>query len=674
MRLTLVTAAIATDFEHPEDAASASVRTFSTAPQLGTLSLAAVLEAHSIKPQVVNLDQLYYRYLDECGARGLNDFPAWAAPRLISTGAAIYGLSTICSSYPLTLRIAAHLKALQPDCTVVLGGPQASVVDLATLAAFPSVDFVLRGEAERTLPRFFEEWSGRRRFSDVPGLSFRSPFGPVRNSDAPVIDDLDSLPFPAYHLTGELAGASYAMLELGRGCPFACTFCSTNDFFRRKFRVKSPARVLTEMRAIAEQYGIRRFELVHDMFTVDRRRVVDFCRHLIDSGEKFQWSSSARTDFVDEELLELMAAAGCAGVFFGIETGSSRMQRIIDKDLDPGRARNMIAAAERLGIATTVSLITGFPEENHEDLRQTVGMYVHSLRHPNSSPQLNLLAPLAGTPVHAAHRGKMFLDDLCSDMSHQGRSQNESDRELIRRYPDIFPNFYSLPAPGLDRAFCLELREFLRAASVRLRWILVAAHVFDLFCDWRRQRIALHPELHGGELRHYYTQKLFADEFVAFAYRGAGGALRALLTAYRKLRREEARDSALPRGRLPVRVPGLHVIALDFDIQAVIDSLKSGQVAPLRRVRRYYRTEPAVESGTRLVRIAPLIYRALKLCDGRHTVPPAILQPLCQRGFIARYRSASRAAASHSGAGSNSAYRLANVRASAQNQLSIQPR
>jgi hypothetical protein len=552
-----------------------------------------------------------------------------------------------------------------------LGGPQASVVDLATLAAFPFVDFVLRDEAEQTLPRFLEEWSGNRRFSSVPGLTFRSPFGPTRNPDAPVIDDLDALPRPAYHLTGELSNASYAMLELGRGCPFACTLCSTNDFFRRKFRVKSPPRVLADMRAIVQQYGIRRFELVRDMFTVDRRRVVDFCRHLIDSGEKLAWSSSARTDCVDDELLELMAAAGCVGVFFGIETGSKRMQRIIDKDLDPDRAKLMIDHAERLGIATTVSLITGFPEENGDDLRQSVAMYMHSLRQPNSTPQLNLLAPLAGTPIHSQYRDRMFLDSLCSDMSHQGRSQNESDRDLIRRYPHIFPNFYSLPTPELDRALYLELREFPRAGSLRLRWILVAIHrsgsgMLEFFCEWRKHREQLHPALGGGELRHYYTQKLFADELVSFARRGAGGALKALLTAYRKLRREETRDSAIPRfhlsrrlasADLPVRAPHLHVIALDFDIQTVIDSLK-GAHTTMRRARRFYRAEQTPEGATRLIRIAPLIARALKLCDGRHTVeqfaskfakgfrsdPMVLLNALQNRGFIAMYRSASRAA------------------------------
>jgi radical SAM superfamily enzyme YgiQ (UPF0313 family) len=689
MKLSLVTAAIATDFEHPDDAASASVRTFSTAPQLGTLSLAAVAEANGVRPTLINLDRLYYKYLAEFGARGLADFPAWVTPRIAASDADIYGFSSICSSYPLTLRIAARLKSERPESTILLGGPQASVVDLATLNAFPFVDAILRGECEQTLPRFLEEWSGGHRFESVPGLAFRSPFGPTRSPDAPVIDDLDALPMPAYHLTGELTNAPYAMLELGRGCPFACTFCSTNDFFRRKFRVKSPARMLAEMRTIVGEYGISRFDLVHDMFTVDRRRVADFCRHLIDSGDKLQWCCSARTDCVDDELLDLMAGAGCVSIFFGIETGSKRMQRIIDKDLDPDRARVVIARAERLGMATTVSLITGFPEENRDDLRDSVAMYMHSLRHPNSSPQLNLLAPLAGTPIHTRHRHQMFLDELCSDMSHQGRTQNQADRELIGRYPDIFPNFYSLPTPTLDRALCLELREFLRAAALRLRWILVAidgssAGTLDFFNRWREHRLQLHPGLAGGELRHYYSRKLFADEFVAFAAGtadGDAGALHLLLDAYGKLRRAEDRDARLPRPdpasrmtrtALPVRAPHVHVIELACDIQEVIDALKRGEAPPARRTRRFYRSEQTPEGAARLVRITPLVGRALQLCDGRHTVAQFVqalsrrfpgdalylLKALQNNGFIAIYRSASHARSNHLGSGSKSRFEL----------------
>jgi radical SAM superfamily enzyme YgiQ (UPF0313 family) len=640
MRLSLVTAAIATDFEDAGEVANRQVRKFRASSQLGTLSLAAVLEQIGATPDLLNLDQLYYRYLNEFGTRGLKDFPAWVAPLIVSSQAEIYGFSSICSSYPLTIRIAESVKREMPDCTILFGGPQASVVDIRTLEAFPFVDFVLRGEAERTLPLFLEQWNGQRRFSTVPGLSYRSPFGPARNTDAPVIEDLDSLPLPAYHLTDDLDGAPYAPLELGRGCPFACTFCSTNDFFRRKFRVKSPAHMLAQMRAIHATYGNRAFELTHDMFTVDRRRVVAFCRRLLESRERFSWSCSARTDCVDEELLEMMAAAGCTGMFFGVETGSKRMQRIIDKDLDPDYAKAMIETAERLGIETTVSLIMGYPEETLDDLRDTAAIYMHSMRRKGSTPLLNLLAPLAGTPIYSRYKDQMVLEELGSEMSHQGRTQNEADRALIRRYPDIFPNFYLIPAPGLDRAFCIELREFLRFGEVRLRWLLTALDqsgqgILDVFSEWRKRRLESHPELRGGDLRYYYMQKRFADEFAGFVRESPpylrNPAVEALVSWYEVFIAEETRDARLPRelplvsgpvlpGDIPVRMPGLHVLELDWDIQSVIVSVKRAEPSPQTRTRKFYRTADTELGASRLVEITPLVARALQACDGRHTV------------------------------------------------------
>lgn len=639
MKLALITAAIATDFEDADEAANDKVRGYSTSPQLGPLSLAGIVQQTCRESRIVDIDRLYYQYLEEFGSRCLHDFPAWAAPLIVSSGAEIYGFSSICSSYPLTIRIAERVKREQPDCTILFGGPQASVVDLPTLAAFPFIDFVLRGEAEQSLPLFLDEWSGSRRYDTVPGLTYRSPFGPARNPAAPVIQDLDSLPLPAYHLTGELRGARFAPLELGRGCPFSCTFCSTNDFFRRKFRIKSPARVLEQMRMIYAEYGIRAFELTHDMFTVDRKRVVAFCEHLIDAGDGFTWSCSARTDCIDEELLELMAAAGCKGLFFGVETGSRRMQRIIDKDLDPDRAKAMVSAAERLGIDTTVSLITGFPEENYDDLRETANMFAYSMRHPKSTPQLNLLAPLAGTPIYSQHKDRMILEEFASDMSHQGRFHNEADRQLIRDYPHIFPNFYLLPAPDLDRAFLLELREFLRLGETRMRWLLVALHqcgrgILDVCAEWREHRMSLHPEIGGLQLRYYYMLHQFVEEFVSFVRARLAQfpsmAVEALVTYHELLIEQKIRDSALARSGaqvsgpfretdIPVRAQHLHIIALDWDIQEVIESLKRGEPATLARAVKTYRTDRS-PNGARLIEITPVVARALQYCDGRRDV------------------------------------------------------
>jgi radical SAM superfamily enzyme YgiQ (UPF0313 family) len=682
MNLCLITAPIATEFEDPTEAASSQVRDSSRAPHVGILSLAGALDQIGIRPQIFNIDSAYYQYL-ESNSGGLEAFPNWVAARIVSSGAEVFGFSTICSSYPVTVRIAECVKRLVPKSTVLFGGPQASVVDRETLNAFPFVDMVLRGEADLTLPLLLEELGGRNGLSTVPGLTYRSPFGVQRTTDAPIIDDLDCLPLPAYHLTGELEGeAPYASLELGRGCPFACTFCSTNDFFRRKFRVKSPERMLADMRAIASRYGIRAFDLVHDMFTVDRKRVAAFCDHMIASVEHFTWTCSARTDCVDDELLGLMARAGCEAIFFGVETGSKRMQRIIDKDLDPEQARRAVAMAERHGISTTVSLITGFPEENVDDLRDTVAIFMDSLRHPHSNPQLNLLAPLAGTPIHAKYKDQMMLDHLCSEMSHQGYVQNEADRELIRSFPEIFPNFYVLRTPGLDPGFLLELREFLSMATRRLRWLLAAvdqdgSEILHVLVSWHHWRMKIRPDLSDGPLRRYYTVNASRHDFLCFVRENLA-ALRqpiveALLSYYEaSMRAEVGRAAFQTPGKpaagpmrsadIPVRMRDVHVMEMDWDLQSAIEALERREPAVNIRKRKTYRTGTGDDGTIRLIEITPLVAKALQACDGRRTVREVVselsayfdcsaplrryageqlLRAIRRKGFVELYRTAS---------------------------------
>jgi radical SAM superfamily enzyme YgiQ (UPF0313 family) len=638
-RICLITAPLATDFEDPDLILSRDERGETQAPKLGVLALASVLENAGLHPVVFDCDRAYAEFTRQGGDRGREEFPAWVAPQILATGARLFGFSSICSSYPITIRMAEYLKRCDSGCTTLLGGPQASVTALPTLDAFPFVDYVLRGEADLTLPVFVEQWSGARRFAEVPGLTWRSPFGPQKNADAPVIDDLDSLPLPAYHLSDRLKDSAYAFLELGRGCPFACTFCSTNDFFRRKFRVKSPARVLTDMRLVAATYGFSCFNLVHDMFTVDRRKVVAFCEAMIEAQERFTWTCSARTDCVDDPLLELMARAGCIGIFYGVETGSMRMQRIIDKDLDPVQARAAIETTSRLGIAATVSTIIGFPEETEDDLRATLDTFMHAVRQPYAIPKLNILAPLAGTPVQAQYEDQLVLEELASNLAYTGRSQSASDRELVRRHRAIFPNFYMLPTAAMDRASLQELGEFLPAAAVMLRWVTVAVYqrssdILGFFRAWLQHRKATHPEMQGSGIRQYYRSDFFRRELLAYIREHMaefGDAAVEAMVAYEDGRALAARE-APPRpdaepvtgvaaaSDIPVRAPGVHVLELRHDIQNVLDSLNGVAALQATGEKKHYRTEPCGFEEVRLIEITKKVAGSLRLCDGTRTV------------------------------------------------------
>ncbi len=326
------------------------------------------------------------------------------------------------------------------------------------------------------------------------------------------------------------------------------------------------------------------------MFTVDRKRVVAFCEAFRASGEDFTWDCSAKTDCVDEALLDEMAASGCRGLFFGIESGSTRMQRIIDKDLDPAKAGEMLRVSERLGIRTTASLIIGFPEEEWADVEDTLTIYMQSARCSQSHPQINLLAPLAGTPLATIHAKNLVLDEYCSDMSHQGLSQAPEDLQLIRTHPEIFPNFYMVPTPMLDRTVLFELREFLGMAIDHFRWLLCAiaqrTNLLQFHRDWSSWRHSLREDTTPGDLRRYYAQSISRLDFLRFV--NEYSSLRSDPIVATLLKVEETLGFAQTQSgdqqartlAEEVRVAReVRVVALDYDLTHLTTSIASGAIA-----------------------------------------------------------------------------------------------
>jgi radical SAM superfamily enzyme YgiQ (UPF0313 family) len=465
---------------------------FEHAP-MGILSLAAVLDQQAVQVQIVDLNRLYHSYVNTGLRKDGIEFCTFAAREFESISADVFGFSTICSSYPLTLRLARMVRDTHPEALIALGGPQASVVAKPTLEAFPFVDFIVRGEAEETLPRVLDACLHRQKhFGLIAGITYRRGGDVVQNPNAPVIEDLDQLPLPGFHLYPHANDCSYIPLEAGRGCPFACSFCSTNDFFRRRFRMKSAELLVEQMKTIKARYKVDSFDLIHDMFTVDRKRVVAFCEALEKSGEELYWGCSARTDCMDDDLIDLMAQHGCNGIFYGVDSGSDRVQALIHKRLDLDEAAARIKRTNARGIAHTVSMITGFPEETKDDLRGTIRFIGNSLRHEHAQIQLHLLAPLAETPITSEYQDRLVYDDIFSDISFQGWEQDKEERAMIANYRNLFPNFYAVPTRWVDRNYLREVREFILHAMGKVRWLLVLLNrdsgdllsVFDRWVTW----------------------------------------------------------------------------------------------------------------------------------------------------------------------------------------------
>mgnify|MGYP000153288952 FL=1 len=372
-------------------------------PPLGMLMLAAALREAGVVASLVDLTRLRAEYLDGEGGKRVESFRDYAARVIAAEPADLYGFSTLCSSYPLTVRIAQAVKEERRWATVAFGGPQATLTDAETLEAFPFVDWVVRGEAEITIVELVKAGSP----GGVAGLSYRAGGRTVRNQDAPLVMDLDHLPYPAFDLLSTFQ-SKRLHVEAGRGCPFQCSFCATSRFFRRRFRMKSAKRLVDEMVAMHQAYGTQKFDLVHDLFTADSKRVLAFCDALQRSGIRCRWTCSARADGLRPEILAAMAQAGCASIYLGVETGSPRMQKAIRKRLDLKKVDAALDLCEQLEMGTTVSFIVGFPEEEQSDLELTGRCVVNALRRDRCRTQVHLLMPLAGTEISANAASSRF--------------------------------------------------------------------------------------------------------------------------------------------------------------------------------------------------------------------------------------------------------------------------
>jgi radical SAM superfamily enzyme YgiQ (UPF0313 family) len=454
-------------------------------PSLGLLSLATVAEREGHRVQIYDPKRLI-----RSGALSY-DATVYdrAAQSLLSQRPDTVGFTSLGCSFLFALNVAARLKRQEPDLPILLGGPHATMLHREILERFTQFDIVVRYEADEIFPDVLTNLETRN-LESIPGVSWRSGNGSELkfNPGAPKVENLDSLPllnydyYPVRELDLDLL-----RVEAGRGCPFICTFCSTASFFQRSFRLKSAARLVQELDILHDKYGFVDFKLDHDLFTVNKRKILEFCEAVKD--RQYRWRVSARVDCVDNALLKKMAAAGCIGMYFGMETGSQRMQEIVRKRLDLDLVEPTLAVTDQLGIQTTASFITGYHEELEADLADTLDLLGRCLG-PSCLTQLHMLAPEPGTPMFAEHRAELEYDGYAGP--YNAFRVAPEDTQLVLDHPDIFSTYYYYPAvlPRVRYKFAVEAVDGLRQLGpVLLKYLLRAFDqklsrvVFAMF-DW----------------------------------------------------------------------------------------------------------------------------------------------------------------------------------------------
>jgi anaerobic magnesium-protoporphyrin IX monomethyl ester cyclase len=236
----------------------------------------------------------------------------------------------------------------------------------------------------------------------VPGTYYKNSDGQVKNTPrAELINNLDELPFPARDLVLNCDYNTYRAhsIATARGCPYSCAFCADRSLWGGRVRRRSVDNVIAELRFLKDTYKPSYVDFVDGTFTFDRKYLATFCKTMIDQKLNIQWRCTARYDNLDAELLRLMKKSNCSGLYLGFESGSNRILKTIDKNINAEQSIKISKMVYKSGIPSVTSIMLGLPGEGKEDIEETLkAMKIVK----TDLFDINNYIPLPGTPLYDA--------------------------------------------------------------------------------------------------------------------------------------------------------------------------------------------------------------------------------------------------------------------------------
>ncbi|MBM3130633.1 MAG: radical SAM protein [Chloroflexi bacterium] len=434
-----------------------------TTPHLGIAYLAAVSERRGDEVRVFDLDVEDVR---------LTDFVREYQPEIV-------GITSNTPQVKQGWLAAREIKSVL-DALIVQGGPHVSALPEES-AARAEIDIVARGEGEETwieLCALLERVkSGNPKFTTrdlfdpaskilqgVLGITHQTLDGKILHSpERPPIEDLDTLPFPAYKyfkmarytslqpaIDAIEMGKSYSIMT-SRGCPYRCTFCS-QSVMAEKWRARSAANVVQEWRHLIEDLGAQEIGVLDDSANINRARVHELCDLLIaEKLNRVPWIpiNGIRANLADEDLLRHMKAAGCIRVAFGVETGDAAILKSIDKRVTHDQIRAAFKNAKKVGLETVGFFIIGLPGDNEATMEKTIRF---ACELDPLVANFSMLTPYPGTQVwEQVHRngGRMIVKDWEDYVFFEGKARYEigaTTAELQeRKWKEAYRRFYLRP-------------------------------------------------------------------------------------------------------------------------------------------------------------------------------------------------------------------------------------
>jgi radical SAM superfamily enzyme YgiQ (UPF0313 family) len=314
--------------------------------------------------------------------------PKRIAQAVAATAPDLVGTTTVTQDRLAAIETIRQIRQACPDAFLVVGGSHFTHSAADALRSVPAIDAIVMGEGEQTFGELLDHLPDRDSLGEIRGLAWRDADGQVViNPPRPAIQDLDSLPMPAWDLFGPegysqiasqlVARTKASRFELvtgvmtSRGCPQRCVFCANG--VPSKVRFMDPSRAVDELQWLAEHYGVTALDILDDNFLASNAHVTALCEELLRRECNFTWWAGARLKNLDEDVLRLMKRAGCTAISFGVETGTDEVLREINKNITTAEMLEAMDVVARVGFERVgCCLIIGLPGETPDTLDRTM--------------------------------------------------------------------------------------------------------------------------------------------------------------------------------------------------------------------------------------------------------------------------------------------------------------
>jgi len=310
------------------------------------------------------------------------------------------------------MEFCAIAKETDPTVPIILGGVHATLLPEQSLG-HKNIDYVIKGEGDYAFCEFLEALEGKIPITEVKNLWHKKDEKVIANESAPLIMDLDSIPDLPYDLLDmdkydaiDLGFGKSATLCTGRGCPFLCKFCANEVLQEATWRGLSPERLIQKIKILRDKYNMREFYFLDDCTSFEPKHFRKFLRALADLNPKIYWGTAGiRADLVgrlNDEDLDLLWESGCRSLDIGIETGSPRMMKFLQKaePLDRMLDSNLKLARNKHPFNIKYTLIVGYPTETEEEMMQSLDFAKELTSvNPKSYSLFFVFLPIFGTAM-----------------------------------------------------------------------------------------------------------------------------------------------------------------------------------------------------------------------------------------------------------------------------------